>query len=119
MLRYWVMICTSIFARGCSASSSRAALRTSGFDKVTSFLAASMLLLGSLALVLGAWDGIYIGGGIVKRYPDLLRTSSFRSGFENKGRYRSMMEKVPTFLILHDQPGLLGASYCARQMHRA
>jgi glucokinase len=26
------------------------------------------------------------------------------------------MEKVPTLLILHPQPGLLGASYCAREM---
>jgi glucokinase len=74
---------------------------------------------GNLALVLGAWDGIYIGGGIVKRYPDLLKTGSFRSGFENKGRYRSMMEKVPTFLILHEQPGLLGASYCAGNVYGA
>ena len=71
---------------------------------------------GNLALVLGAWDGIYIGGGIVKRYPDLLKSSSFRSGFENKGRYRSMMERVPTHLILHPQPGLLGASYRAQRM---
>ena len=26
------------------------------------------------------------------------------------------MEKVPTLLILHPQPGLLGASYCAREL---
>jgi glucokinase len=71
---------------------------------------------GNVALMLGAWDGIYIGGGIVKRYPDLLKTGSFRSGFENKGRYRTMMEKVPTFLVLHEQPGLLGAGHVARQM---
>jgi glucokinase len=74
---------------------------------------------GNLALELGAYDGIYIAGGIVKRYPDLLKTSSFRSGFENKGRYRSMMERIPTLLIVHPQPGLLGASYCARQMYQA
>jgi glucokinase len=71
---------------------------------------------GDLALVLGAWDGIYIGGGIVRRYPDLLKASGFRSGFENKGRYRSLMERIPTRLILHPQPGLLGAGYRARRM---
>ena len=71
---------------------------------------------GNLALVLGAFDGIYLAGGIVKRYPDLLNTSSFRSGFENKGRHRSLMEKVPTLLISHPQPGLLGASHCAREL---
>ena len=71
---------------------------------------------GNLALSLGAFDGMYLAGGIVKRYPDLLNSSSFRSGFENKGRHRPLMEKVPTLLILHPQPGLLGASYCAREL---
>lgn len=73
---------------------------------------------GNLALALGAFDGVYLAGGIVKRYPDMLKTSSFRSGFENKGRHRSLMERVPTLLILHPQPGLLGASYCARELYQ-
>jgi glucokinase len=71
---------------------------------------------GNLVLSLGAWDGLYIAGGIVKRYPDVLKSSMFRSGFENKGRYRSLMEKVPTYLITHDEPGLLGAGHVARQL---
>ena len=71
---------------------------------------------GDFALALGAQDGIFIAGGIAKRYPDLLKNSGFRSGFENKGRYRSLMERVPTQLILHDQPGLLGAAYCALKL---
>ena len=71
---------------------------------------------GDLALTLGAMDGIYIAGGIVKRYPALLGNSRFRSGFEAKGRHRSLLERVPTQLILHDQPGLLGTAYCALQL---
>ncbi|NIP18226.1 MAG: glucokinase [Xanthomonadales bacterium] len=71
---------------------------------------------GNLVLTMGAWDGVYIAGGILKRYPELLQTGGFRSGFENKGRYRALMERVPTFLILHDQPGLLGAAFLARRM---
>lgn len=73
-------------------------------------------MAGNLALALGAFDGIYLAGGIVKRYPDMLNSSSFRSGFENKGRHRVLMEKVPTLLITHPQPGLLGTSYYAREM---
>jgi len=73
---------------------------------------------GNLALALGAYDGIYLAGGIVKRYPDLLKSSRFRSGFENKGRHRSLLESVPTLLILHPQPGLMGASYCARELYQ-
>jgi glucokinase len=72
-------------------------------------------IAGNLALTLGAFDGIYIGGGIVRRVPELMVNSRFRSGFELKGRYRSMMEKIPTQVILHPHPGLLGASYFALQ----
>jgi glucokinase len=73
---------------------------------------------GNVALSQGAYDGIYIGGGILKRYPDLLKTSAFRTGFENKGRYRSLMESIPTFLITHPEPGLLGACDYAGAMYR-
>jgi glucokinase len=71
---------------------------------------------GSYALALGANDGVYIAGGIVRRYPDLLLNSRFRSGFESKGRHRVIMERIPTRLIMHPQPGLLGASHVAREM---
>lgn len=66
---------------------------------------------GDLALTLGAEDGVYIAGGIAKRYPEILKISRFRSAFENKGRHRRIMERIPTRLITHDQPGLLGAAY--------
>ena len=71
---------------------------------------------GDLALVLDARDGVYIAGGICKRYPDLLQNSGFRNAFESKGRHRALMERIPTQLITHDEPGLLGAAYCALQM---
>ena len=68
---------------------------------------------GDLALALGA-DAMFIAGGIAQRYPERLADSRFRTGFESKGRHRSLMERVPTQLITHPQPGLLGAAYCAR-----
>ncbi len=68
---------------------------------------------GNLALSLGAFDGVYIAGGIVKRNPEAIANSRFRAGFESKARYRSLMENIPIQLILHPEPGLLGASYCA------
>ena len=74
---------------------------------------------GNLALSLGAFDGIYIGGGIVARHPELFINSPFRTGFERKGRHRSLMERIPTQLILHPQPGLLGASHCALELLQA
>lgn len=71
---------------------------------------------GDLALTLGAEDGVYIAGGIAKRYPEMLENSRFRSAFESKGRHRSYMERIPTRLITHDQPGLLGAAYCVLEL---
>lgn len=68
---------------------------------------------GDLALTLGAWDGVYIAGGIAARYPDALRASRFREGFERKGDYRRLMQRIPTALVTLEKPGLLGASRCA------
>ena len=73
---------------------------------------------GDIALAFGASNGVFIAGGIVRRYPDILASSRFRSGFEDKGRYRSMMEHIPTHLIAHPHPGLLGASYVALESLR-
>ncbi len=67
---------------------------------------------GDIALVLGAKDGVYLAGGIVKRYPEMLHISGFRNAFESKGRHRSMMERIPTKLITHEEPGLLGVAHC-------
>lgn len=102
-----------IFARAHHNTDSRAAEAVALFFEILGQVA------GDLALVLGAQDGIYIAGGIVKRYPELLTNSRFRSGFEGKGRHRSIVERVPTQLILRQQPGLLGASYCALELLRA
>lgn len=71
---------------------------------------------GNFVLATGAFDGLYIAGGIVQRYPELLSNSSFRASFENKGRHRHLLEAVPTVLINHAHPGLLGAAMVARRL---
>jgi len=68
---------------------------------------------GNFALAMGAFDGIYIGGGIVQRYETLLMESGFRASFENKGRHRHIMEKIPVALIRNPHPGLVGAAVLA------
>ena len=73
-------------------------------------------IAGNLALSMGAFQGIYIAGGIVQRHLELFSGSRFRSGFENKGRHRGIMAKIPTLVIKHPQPGLLGASHIVRQL---
>jgi glucokinase len=99
-----------IFARAAEGGGPRAAEAVALFFEVLGQVA------GDLALTLGAENGVYIAGGIVKRYPEMLENSRFRAGFERKGRYRSIMERIATQLILHEQPGLLGAANCASQL---
>ncbi len=71
---------------------------------------------GDVALTLGAVDGVYIAGGIAKRYPDMLEASGFRKAFEAKGRHRALMKRIPTRLITYDQPGLLGAAFAVLEL---
>ena len=87
-----------------------------GLEAVTLFFEVLGQFAGNYALALSANDGVYIAGGIVPRYPELFLNSRFRSGFESKGRHRAIMERIPTQLIVHPQPGLLGASYVAQEM---
>jgi len=66
---------------------------------------------GDLALSLGTFDGVYIAGGICHRHASLLKESNFVKSFENRGKHRGYMENVPTHVITHPNPGLLGACH--------
>ena len=99
-----------IFSRGSGNADVRAAETVQLFFEILGQVA------GNLALSLGAWDGVFIAGGIARRYPEIMVNSHFRVGFERKGRHRTLMEAVPTLLVTYEQPGLLGASYCALEL---
>ena len=107
------MSCADIFAAAADKSDSCAK------EAVHLFFEALGQVAGDAALTFGAVDGIFIAGGIAPRYPEMLAASDFRRGFENKGRRRALLEKIPTQLVMHRQPGLLGASYCAMGMTNA
>lgn len=65
---------------------------------------------GDLALTINCREGLFIAGGISGRYPDLLHAGDFRRGFEHKGRFEKILKTIPTWLITHPNPGLLGAA---------
>jgi glucokinase len=75
-------------------------------------------LLGTVAanaaLLLGAFGGVYLGGGIVPRYVDALLRSDFRARFEDKGRYRDYLAAVPAWVITAENPALVGLLAFAR-----
>jgi glucokinase len=70
---------------------------------------------GNLALNLACSGGVYIAGGIVPRFVEFFEKSEFREFFEQKGRFQSYLNTVPTYIITHDNPGLLGATVHLRQ----
>ncbi len=64
----------------------------------------------NLALTLGAFGGVYIGGGIVPRLGAWFDSSPFRARFEDKGRFSRYVVAIPTFVITAEQATFAGAS---------
>ena len=64
----------------------------------------------NLAVTLGAFGGIFIGGGIVPRMKEWFVTSSFRARFEAKGRFSSYLADIPTYVITTPHPALRGVA---------
>jgi glucokinase len=77
------------------------------------FCAVFGAIAGDVVLTLGAWDGVYLSGGLVPLLLPALQHSGFRQRFEGKGRYAPAMARVPTLAVLHPQPGLLGTAALA------
>jgi glucokinase len=65
---------------------------------------------GNLALSLGAQGGVYIAGGIVPKLGSRFAESAFRERFEAKGRMRSYLASIPTYVITHRLPAFLGCA---------
>ncbi len=53
----------------------------------------------NLAITLGAFGGIYIGGRIVPKLGVCFDQSPFRRRFESKGRFADYLKRIPTFVI--------------------
>ena len=79
-------------------------------ETIETFCAILGTAAANLAVTQGAFGGIYIGGGIVPRLGDYFDQSPFRSRFEDKGRFASYMQAIPTFVITEPHATLVGAS---------
>jgi glucokinase len=79
-------------------------------EAVRVFAALLGTVAGNLALTLGARGGVFVGGGIVPRLGARFATLPFRARFEDKGRFRSYLEAIPTWVITAESPALLGAA---------
>ena len=72
-------------------------------------------ILGTIAsnqvCMANAFGGVYIGGGIIPKILEFFLKSDFRCRFEDKGRFRPYLAKIPVFIIMQEYPAFLGASY--------
>ena len=87
-----------------------------GMRAVDVFCAVFGAIAGDLVLTLGAWDGVFLTGGLVPRMLDSLLHSGFRQRFEAKGRFSPNMAQVPSLAVMHPQAGLLGAAAWAADL---
>lgn len=70
-------------------------------------------IAGDLVFAFGAWDGVYLTGGLLEPMLPWIRRGGFRRRFEDKGRFSPTMAKIPTVAIRHPHTGLLGAAAMA------
>ena len=69
---------------------------------------------GNLALKFLSLGGFYVGGGIAPHLSEKMKQGAFVSSFVEKGRFKSLLESIPIWVILNDNAALLGAaSYAA------
>ncbi len=64
----------------------------------------------NLAVTLGAFGGIFIGGGIVPRMGEWFASSPFRARFEAKGRFTGYLAEIPTYVITIANPAFFGVA---------
>jgi glucokinase len=65
---------------------------------------------GDVALAFGAWDGVFLPGGVTQKLLPWIEAGGFRKRFEDKGRHAAILQKIPTQVITHPQAGLLGTA---------
>jgi glucokinase len=71
-------------------------------------------VVGDLVLASGAWGGAFLCGSVVRGWSSVADPRSFRAAFERKGAMTERMRGVPTAVIAHPNPALIGLSHAHR-----
>jgi glucokinase len=65
---------------------------------------------GNLALKVLATGGVYVAGGIPRRILPALKQRGFLEAFRHKGRFATLLDRVPMHVVLNSKVGLMGAA---------
>ncbi|MBP7145939.1 MAG: glucokinase [Acidobacteria bacterium] len=68
---------------------------------------------GNIALKVLALGGVYLAGGITPKILPVLKQSRFFEAFDDKGRYRGLMQEMPLRAVLDPNLALRGAARAA------
>lgn len=68
---------------------------------------------GNLALKCLATGGVYLAGGIAAKILPRMTDGTFLQNFTRKGRFTTLLHRVPIYIVQNPQIGLLGAAYLA------
>jgi glucokinase len=79
-------------------------------EALDTFCACLGTAASNLAVTLGAFGGVYIGGGIVPRLGEYFGRSPFRARFEDKGRFSEYLRGIPTFVVTAGNATFTGVS---------
>jgi glucokinase len=79
-------------------------------EALQAFCAVLGTAAANLAVTLGAFGGIYIGGGIVPRLGTYFDRSPFRARFEDKGRFSDYLKGIATYVVTAEHATFQGVS---------
>lgn len=66
-----------------------------------------------MALTALPTGGLYLAGGIAPRWADYFQEATFLQALHNRPPMTHLLERLPVSLIMHPEPGLLGAAVSA------
>jgi glucokinase len=65
------------------------------------------------ALLVGAWGGIFITGGMIAAFGSLFDRNTFIDAFQSKGSYTELVQRIPVNLITRPFPAFVGLAHAA------